>query len=46
MFGAYDMQRDGLVGTFAAKKNWISFYYSAKQRFAAKHEPAFLKWFK
>jgi len=23
MFGAYDMQRDGLVGTFAAKKNWI-----------------------
>ena len=25
MFGAYDMERDRLVGTFAAKKNWISF---------------------
>lgn len=25
MFGAYDMERDTLVGIFAAKKNWISF---------------------
>ena len=25
MFGAYDMERDTLVGVFAAKKNWISF---------------------
>ena len=25
MFGAYDMQRDTLVGLFAAKKNWMSF---------------------
>jgi len=25
MFGAYDMERDTLVGVFAAKKNWVSF---------------------
>ena len=25
MFGAYDMERDTLVGIFAAKKNWMSF---------------------
>jgi len=25
MFGAYDMERDTLVGRFAAKKNWMSF---------------------
>ena len=25
MFGAYDMERDTLVGIFAAKKNWVSF---------------------
>lgn len=25
MFGAYDMERDTLVGIFAANKNWISF---------------------
>lgn len=25
MFGAYDMERDTLVGVFAAKKNWMSF---------------------
>jgi len=25
MFGAYDMERDTLVGKFAAQKNWVSF---------------------
>ena len=25
MFGAYDMERDTLVGTFASKKNWTTF---------------------
>lgn len=25
MFGAYDMERDTLVGIFAARKNWVSF---------------------
>ena len=25
MFGAYDMERDTLIGIFAAKKNWVSF---------------------
>lgn len=25
MFGAYDLERDTLVGTFASKKNWMTF---------------------
>ena len=25
MFGAYDLERDTLVGTFASKKNWTTF---------------------
>lgn len=25
MFGAYDMERDTLVGVFATQKNWMTF---------------------
>jgi len=31
MFGAYDMERDTLVGTFVVQKNWISFLAFLKQ---------------
>ena len=31
MFGAYDMERDTLVGTFTTKKNWVSFLSFLKQ---------------
>ena len=31
MFGAYDLERNTLIGTFAAKKNWISFLSFVKQ---------------
>ncbi len=31
MFGAYDLERDTLTGTFAAKKNWVTFLAFLKQ---------------